>query len=188
MSTLETFRQRKDQFFKKDPASPLTPEQKDIFTGLDYYPYNPDLELELELEPFEEHKVVTMQTNTGDTAEYLRWGRLHFEVEGQPVELTVYAAVGGGGFFLPFMDATNGDETYSGGRYLEIDPLPDGRFLVDFNMAYNPYCAYNDLWSCPIPPKQNRLKVPIRAGEKAFRPPDRGAESKPVQASSEQGG
>jgi hypothetical protein len=74
--------------------------------------------------------------------------------------------VGGGGYFLPFMDATSGDETYGAGRYLEIEPLPGGKLLVDFNMAYNPYCAYNEYWSCPIPPKENRLSVPIEAGEK----------------------
>jgi uncharacterized protein (DUF1684 family) len=86
----------------------------------------------------------------------------------EQASLTVYAAVGGGGFFLPFMDATNGQGTYEAGRYLEIDPRPDGSFEVDFNLAYNPYCAYNEHWSCPIPPKENRLSVPIEAGEKAF--------------------
>ena len=166
MGELEHFRRRKDQFFRHDPHSPLTPEQQELFKGLTYYPENPALRFELEIEPFEEQEPVAMQTSTGDVAGYIRWGRIHFEVDGQPAELTVYAATGGGGFFLPFMDATSGDETYSAGRYLEIEPLSDGRFLVDFNMAYNPYCAYNERWSCPIPPEENRLTVPIRAGEK----------------------
>jgi uncharacterized protein (DUF1684 family) len=165
MSALEQFRRSKDLFFKQDAHSPLTPEQRETFDGLSYYPENPALRFELDVEPFDRHEEVTMQTSTGDVAEYLRWGRIEFEVEGQPAALTVYAGRAGG-FFLPFMDATNGVETYSGGRYLEIEPLPSGKFLVDFNMAYNPYCAYNAYWSCPIPPEENRLKVAIRAGEK----------------------
>ncbi len=168
MSALETFRERKDEFFKDDPHAPLTPEQQQTFAGLSYYPENPELHFKLEIEHYDEQPVITMQTSTGDVAEYIRWGRIAFSVDGQPAELTVYAAAGGGGFFLPFMDATGGEETYEGGRYLEVDPLPDGLFEVDFNMAYNPYCAYNEHWSCPIPPKENRLKVPIRAGEKKF--------------------
>jgi uncharacterized protein (DUF1684 family) len=170
MPALDVFRQHKDRFFKADPHSPLLPEQRDAFDGLKYYPDNPALRFELAIEPFEEQTPVTMQTSTGDVAEYLRWGRFAFEVDGEPAELTVYLAYGGGGYFLPFMDATNSEETYSAGRYLEIEPLAEGQFLVDFNLAYNPYCAYNGYWSCPVPPKENRLKVPIRAGE--MKPPD----------------
>jgi len=165
MTALEVFRQQKDRFFKADPHSPLLPQQKDAFEGLRYYPENPALRLEVTVEPFEEQTPVTLQTSTGDVAEYLRWGRFTFQVEGQPAALTVYLAYGGAGYFLPFMDATNGTETYDAGRYLEIEPLAGGRFLVDFNLAYNPYCAYNPYWSCPIPPPENRLAVPIRAGE-----------------------
>ena len=82
-------------------------------------------------------------------------------------ELTLYH--GAYGFFLPFVDSAAGIETYPSGRYLEPEPLPGDRFLVDFNLAYNPYCAYNDRWSCPITPFENRLKVPVRAGEKMFK-------------------
>jgi uncharacterized protein (DUF1684 family) len=180
MTDLEQFRQSKDHFFKHDPHSPLTPPQRDSFEGLAYYDENPDLRFELKIEPYEVQDTTTMQTSTGDVADYIRWGRLEFEVGGQAAQLTVYSAVVGGGYFLPFMDATNGDETYSAGRYLEVEPLPNGKLLVDFNMAYNPYCAYNPpqslfekmgmtprmLWSCPVPPKENRLSVPILAGEK----------------------
>jgi len=180
MTELTRFRQSKDHFFKSDPHSPLTPPQRDSFEGLVYYDENPDLRFELDIEPFEEQDQITMATSTGDVAEYIRWGRITFEVGGQEAHLTVYGAVGGGGYFLPFMDATSGGETYGSGRYLEVEPLPDGRLLVDFNLAYNPYCAYNPphslfvkmgmtprmLWSCPIPPKENHLSVPIQAGEK----------------------
>jgi uncharacterized protein (DUF1684 family) len=166
MSKLQQFRQAKDQFFGRDPHSPLTPEQKDGFTGLSYFPNNPDLRLEIDLETFDEQDTLQMQTSTGDVQEYVRWGRFHFEVDGAPAELTLYLAPESNSYFLPFMDATNGQETYGAGRYLEVEPLPGGGFVVDFNMAYNPYCAYNPFWSCPFTPPENRLKVRIEAGEK----------------------
>jgi hypothetical protein len=164
MADLQTFRRRKDEFFRYDRHSPLTPEQRERFNGLRYYAENEALRFVLPIEKFEQQETITMQTSTGDVADFIRWGRIHFEVDGQPAALTVYASPGGD-FFLPFTDATSGSETYGAGRYLEIDPLPDGQFEVDFNMAYNPYCAYSPYWSCPIPPQENRLSVPIRAGE-----------------------
>jgi hypothetical protein len=107
-----------------------------------------------------------MQTSTGDVQVYERFGRLIFKVDGQPAELTIYHS--DSGWFLPFVDSLAGKETYPAGRYLEPVYLEAGRFQVDFNLAYNPYCAYNDYWSCPLTPFENRLRVPIRAGEKLF--------------------
>ena len=98
--------------------------------------------------------------------DYQRFGRIHFNMEGQLAELTIYTS--DGGYFLPFVDSLANQETYGAGRYLEPEPLGDGRFAIDFNYAYNPYCAYNDAWSCPLTPFDNRLKVAIRAGEKLF--------------------
>ena len=166
MTELEQFRAQKDQFFKRHPQSPLAPEQQRTFQGLRYFPENPALRLIVPIEEFGDQDPIAMQTSTGDVREYTRYGRLQFSVEGQPVELTLYAD--GDAYFLPFADALAGVETYGAGRYLEPEPLGDGRFLVDFNLAYNPYCAYNDDWSCPITPPENRLAVPIRAGEKLF--------------------
>jgi uncharacterized protein (DUF1684 family) len=120
----------------------------------------------LEVEEFPVQDTVRMQTTTGDVQSYERFGRIRFEVEGQEAALTLYHNEYG--FFLPFADSLAGRETYGAGRYLEPEPLPDGRILVDFNLAYNPYCAYNEHWSCPITPAENRLKVPIRAGEMTF--------------------
>ena len=108
-----------------------------------------------------------MQTSTGDVQSYIRYGRFQFEVEGEKTELTLYAS--DHGYFLPFVDSQAGDVTYGAGRYLDPDPAHDGKFLIDFNLAYNPYCAYNEMWSCPIPPAENRLKVAIKAGEKNFK-------------------
>ena len=116
--------------------------------------------------PFPEREQVEIQTSTGDIRVYTRYGRFKFPVEGQEVELTIYETEHG--FFLPFVNSLAGVETYPAGRYLDLEALPDDRFLVDFNLAYNPYCAYNDAWSCPLTPFENRLKVPIRAGEKLF--------------------
>ena len=166
MDQLNAFRASKDDFFASHPQSPLTHEQKRNFQGLDYFDQNPALELEVELEKFSEQTAVTIQTSTGQTQTYTRYGKFKFNVDGHEAELTLYA--GEHGFFLPFVDALAGQETYPAGRYIEPDPLPGDRFLVDFNMAYNPYCAYNEMWSCPLTPPENRLKVPIRAGEKIF--------------------
>lgn len=166
MTELEQFRKEKDEFFARHPQSPLTPEQRRNFKGLDYFPENDSLRLEVQVEPFAERQPVMMQTSTGGVQEYVRFGRFKFQVDGQDAELTIYQA--DYGYFLPFVDSLAGSETYPAGRYLEPEPLPGNRFLVDFNLAYNPYCAYNDMWSCPITPAENRLKAPIRAGEKLF--------------------
>ncbi len=109
-----------------------------------------------------------MTTSTGGMAVYTRWAKVRFEMDGAPAELTVYRDVGSGDLFLPFQDANAGGETYGAGRYIEVHQFEDGRLLVDFNYAYNPYCAYNEQWSCPIPPPENRLRVAIRAGEMTY--------------------
>jgi uncharacterized protein len=166
MSDLETFRVQKDEFFASHPQSPLTHEQRQVFESLNYFDENPAFRLEVKVDEVHEKESIQMQTTTGDVQTYERFGRFRFMVDGQEAELTVFQ--GPHGFFLPFVDSLAGKETYPAGRYLEPEPLPDGRFLVDFNLAYNPYCAYNEMYSCPITPVENRIKVPIRAGEKLF--------------------
>lgn len=165
-SALETIRAQKDHHFAHDSYSPLTPEQQRTFTGLRYFPENPALRFELPVEPLAQRETIVMQTTTGEHQPFLRYGSIHFVVDGQPATLTVYANEHG--YFLPFADSLAGAETYGAGRYLDVEPLPDGRLLVDFNLAYNPYCAYNEEWSCPITPAENRLTIPIRAGEQSF--------------------
>ncbi len=166
MDELEMFRSEKDDFFAHHPQSPLTAEQKRNFHGLNYFPEAPNLRFEVKAEELPTKERIEMQTSTGDIQIYYRHSRIRFEVDGQPAELTVYE--GPNGFFLPFVDSLAGKETYGAGRYLEPESLPGDRFIVDFNLAYNPYCAYNEHWSCPLTPFENRLKVPIRAGEKLF--------------------
>jgi uncharacterized protein (DUF1684 family) len=166
MSTLQDFRAGKDEFFASSPQSPLTPEQREHFTALSYFPENPTLRLEVEIEPFAEQTMLELPTSTGDVKSYKRYGRFSFPVEGTEVQLTLFGSPHG--FFLPFVDSQAGAETYGAGRYLDPEQLPNGKFLIDFNLAYNPYCAYNENWNCPIPPAENRLSVPIRGGEKNF--------------------
>ena len=166
MNPLAEFRHGKDEFFRLSPDSPLTDEQKRSFRGLRYFPEDPALAFELPLERLDPSETVRMQTTTGDVQAYERFGRIHFEVDGQPASLTIFRNEHG--YFLPFADLLAGSETYGAGRYLEPEELPDGRLAVDFNLAYNPYCAYNERWSCPITPAENRLSVPIEAGEQVF--------------------
>ena len=166
MSELDEFRAEKNEFFGRHPQSPLTMEQKRSFVGLQYFPENEDLRLEVKVELLPDKKPMQMQTTTGDVQVYVRYGKFQFQVDGQTAELTIFRNQHG--YFLPFVDALAGKETYPAGRYLEPEALPGERFFVDFNLAYNPYCAYNEMWSCPITPAENRLKVPIQAGEKIF--------------------
>ena len=109
-----------------------------------------------------------LQLSTGSDTRTHRAYRITFEAEGQPASLTIFREHDGGHLFLPFADPTRADETYGAGRYLEVHGHEGGSLLVDFNYAYNPYCAYNEAWSCPLPPPENVLGVPIRAGEKRF--------------------
>jgi hypothetical protein len=166
MQTLKTFRADKDDFYARHHQSPLTPAQKHDFKGLDYFPENTALRLEVDVETLQTAENITIDTTGGQPQTYQRFGRFKFLVDGKSAELTIYKNQNG--YFLPFVDNLAGKETYPAGRYLEPEKLPNGKFLVDFNLAYNPYCAYNEKWSCPITPAENRLKVSIRAGEKIF--------------------
>ena len=166
MYNLKEFRREKDEFFGGDHQSPLTHEQQHAFKGLKYFPENPALRLEVTVEKAATQEAVSIQTTRGEPQTYQHYGRFKFEVEGQGAELTLYSSEDG--FFLPFVDSLAGRETYPAGRYVEVEQLKNGKFRVDFNLAYNPYCAYNEQWSCPLTPFENRLKVAIRAGEKIF--------------------
>ncbi len=166
MPDLLQFRKMKDDFFANDGQSPLTPGQKKSFKGLKYFPANPELNLEVDVEEYPDKQEIRMQTTTGEVQIYERYGKFSFMIDDQVAELTIYRSEDG--FFLPFVDSLASRETYPAGRYLEPEPLGRNRFHIDFNLAYNPYCAYNEYWSCPLTPFENHLKVPIRAGEKQF--------------------
>lgn len=158
------YRREKDHYLKASPESPLSPEQQADFDGLRYYDPNPDLDLIVTVERIDEGKPFLMQTTTGDMRSYKRFARFKFTVDGVEAQLTIYETPFG--FFLPFVDANAGVETYPAGRYLEPERLSADRFHVDFNLAYNPFCAYSPGYSCPITPPENRISVAIRAGER----------------------
>ena len=175
MNELAEFRVDVDDFMQFHPQSPLDDEQREVFEGLHYFDDNEALNLEVEVELYpEDEPLMEMTTNTGELRQYRRWGRFTFQVDSEEASLTVYSDPSGEELFLPFRDATSGPESYGAGRYMDnhrpgLGLLADGRLEVDFNYAYNPYCAYSEYYSCPLPPAENWLKVPIRAGEKKFK-------------------
>lgn len=168
---LAGFRHRRDHFFAHHPNSPLSESQREGFAGLDYFPERADLALNLALDASAPSvgETVDIPTTDGLTKPFVRAGTIAFDVDGSDVTLTVFRDGDRGSLFIPFRDASAGEETYEVGRYLEPQSRPDDMLDVDFNFAYNPFCAYGEGWSCPIPPEENRLAVTIPAGERAFR-------------------
>jgi uncharacterized protein len=171
---LEAFRRARDALFAEHPASPLPPGRRAGFTGVPYDAHRPDLRVEAALEPGPDGPVLVIPTSTGEPTRFRRIGFVHPTLAGRPVRRAVYWLEGyGGGLFLPFRDARAGAETYGGGRYLldtvkgaDLGAAEDGRLVLDFNDAYNPSCAYDPRWSCPLAPPENRLDVAIEAGER----------------------
>ncbi len=171
--SISLHRTEKDRFFKSSHHSPLTEKQRKTFTRLEYYPVDDKYRLKVKLHVLPEKETVTMQTSDGLWRDYIRYGYFDFEIDGQPARLYVYRSVDNPDYyFVPFKDTTSGKETYGAGRYVEVEPVGNGEFILDFNMAYNPYCAYNSRYSCPIPPRENWLSIPIKAGEKNFPDPE----------------
>jgi uncharacterized protein (DUF1684 family) len=167
VEALRRFRAMKDEFFATDPSSPLTPRQRARFRGLAYFPPDPELAVEGEIRPSVPSDDVELATSCGNTERYRRAGVAWFEVGGIPAVIMLFRSERGD-LFVPFRDATSGIETYGAGRYLEAHSLGEDWTLLDFNYAYNPYCAYNPGWRCPVPPIENHLAVPIRAGERSY--------------------
>ncbi len=168
MTELEKFRASKDESFREEHFSPLTEAQKAAFSGLRYYPENPALRLHGRLDRNVEQTAIEVDTSTGDNQTYTRAGRFVCQLDGKDCALSLYSHDDPSVLFLPFRDATSGKETYGGGRYLDILVGTNDEVTIDLNYAYNPYCAYNDAWSCPIPPFENWLTVPVRAGELTY--------------------
>src|ERR1700737_1010841 len=161
---LKSFRTEKDRVFSKDPHSPLLPGQRRAFKGLAYFEENPRLVIHGTIDRNVEAGEVRMATSAGDEQVYQRYGVVRFAVDGQPTDVTLYRPEDSNELFIPCRDATAGKETAGAGRYLELHAHGDD-VTIDFNYAYNPNCAYDPSWSCPVPPPENWLKVPIRAGE-----------------------
>lgn len=159
-------RRTKDEYFRRAHDSPLTVEQRAHFAGLRYFPEDAAYRFTVTLDSGSAGGTDEVEMSDGSTNRMRRAGAVRFEIAGERAELAAYEQ--GEELFIPFRDGTSGKETYGAGRYVEAEPLGDGRFALDFNRAYNPYCAYNEHWRCPLPPRENWLAVPIRAGELSF--------------------
>ena len=168
------WRDTRDGLVRDHPCSPLTPAQRGAFRAFPYYPYDPALRVLATAVPAD-NADVQIGTSTGEPYRFTRFAHAEFELHGHPQRLALYWLTGyGGGIFLPFADATNGAATYGAGRYL-LDTVKgsdlgeqNGRLVLDFNFAYNPSCSYDPVWTCPLPPPENRLDLPIEAGELAY--------------------
>ncbi|MEW6377936.1 MAG: DUF1684 domain-containing protein [Thermodesulfobacteriota bacterium] len=169
---LKAFREKRDQFFKEDPQSPLKESDRKKFKGLIYYPIDLKYAMigSIEKYPVEPKPFyINLPTNKGRERKYVKYGRFKFKWERKEYVLQIYRPLGGGELFIPFKDKTSETETYTKGRYLYIEPMPEGKVLIDFNRAYNPFCQYNEKYTCPFAPKENWLPLEIQAGEKRFR-------------------
>ncbi len=146
--------------------SPVQPNEAATFLPLAYFPIDESYAVPAQLQRAAERIALQMPTSTGQLRNVARIGALQFTLKGQPLKLTAFLEEGSQRLFVPFSDLTSGTETYQAGRYMNLDPTPTGIYVVDFNVAYNPYCYYNSEYDCPLPPAENRLTLPIRAGER----------------------
>lgn len=172
---LKAYRAEMNQKFADSATSPLTSDGLRDFHGLDFFDINKKYQVEARFvlnpdpEPFE------METTTTRRPIYLKYGEAHFTLDGQSYMLEIYQSERARKMtefkehlFLPFKDYTNGGDSYGGGRFLDLK-IPEGEtIIIDFNKAYNPYCAYNHKYSCPVPPDVNHLAIEIPAGVKAY--------------------
>jgi uncharacterized protein len=167
-TTIAENRASKDESFRSSPDSPVPPDKRDAMLPLAYYPVDELFAVPAELEMSQDRSRLKIPTSTGKLRDYERIGALKFSLNRQPMRLTAFAEVGQpvSRLFVPFADTTSGSETYAAGRYLELDPTATGIYVVDFNTAYHPFCYYNAEYDCPFPPAENRLAIPVRAGER----------------------
>ncbi|HKL28111.1 MAG TPA: DUF1684 domain-containing protein [Natrialbaceae archaeon] len=171
---LREIRQRKGDYFREHPHSPIPQDQQgEQFPGLEYFDVDPDLRFELDLKEHDEKEEITVETTADGEQHYLRYGEFAFEIDGEEHTLQAYRPIGGEErFWVPFRDETNDEETYGAGRYLDLEPdehqTPEGKWVLDLNQAYNPTCAYNAAYECPLIPMANWLDVRVEAGEKDY--------------------
>jgi uncharacterized protein (DUF1684 family) len=165
-SRIANERARKDEMFRSGEDSPILPKDLDTFVPLSYFPIDEAYTVPAQLTPIAKPVRLQMPTSTGKLRPTARIGTLEFTFKGQPLKLAAFLEDGSQRLFVPFSDLTSGTETYQAGRYMNLDPTPTGIYIVDFNVAYHPYCYYNPEFDCPLPPAENRLPLPIRAGER----------------------
>lgn len=162
------WRAEKDAYMRSD-ESPVPKEQRATFQPLSYFPISPAYRVPAALQVIPGEEIIEMSTSTGLRRKMRRIGTLRFTLQGQALTLTAFVDASNSGMqrlFVPFNDLTSGTETYAGGRYLDLERTGTGIYDLDFNRAYNPFCVFNVNYDCPVPPRENRLKIPVRAGEK----------------------
>ncbi len=156
----------RDSLFRSD-VSPVPAAARDTFGGVPYFAYDSTLAVPAALVPAMRQETFSFPTTSGALQEHVSAGHLVFEAGGVQWRLEAFEPVGSDGrLFVPFRDATSGRETYGGGRYLDLELQPSGRYALDLNRAYNPYCVYDVSYSCPLPPAENRLELRVTAGER----------------------
>jgi uncharacterized protein (DUF1684 family) len=170
---IESEREEKDRFMRTSEESPFT-SQQEAFTGLKYFPPNEKYRLIAKLIPIGNKKVQSLTTNDGKEQSYVEYAYAEFDLDNRKNRLLILEVMEmgpqRGTLFLAFGDQTSALETYGAGRYLDVKKVPGASTIeLDFNKAYNPYCAYTDSYSCPFPPKENLLDVSIPAGEKSYK-------------------
>ena len=171
-SILEKRRQT-DLFMEQSPDSPFPAEQRSTFQGLSYFPPDPAYRVTARLALIAGQEELLVPTSDGTVRRYLRYAWAEFDLQGKRQRLLLLKdrdSRVSNRLFLAFRDRTSGKETYGGGRYIDLFQQREGEITIDFNLAYNPYCVYNYTYSCPLPPEENRLEVPIPAGEKMYAP------------------
>ena len=165
-ATVAAERAAKDASFASS-GDPIPKARHSAFLPLAYYPIEPDYHVPAAFKPSDDPTIFEMPTSTGTPRKMRRAGTLEFTLKGQPLKLVAYLEVGERTrLFVAFNDLTSGTETYAGGRFMDLDRNATGIYEVDFNRAYFPYCYYNPTFECPLPPKENRLTIPIGAGER----------------------
>ena len=169
------FQKEMNEFFKDASISPLKEKDLKNFKGLDFFAFDSSYVVNAALTRTPEEKSFKMKTTTDRLPEYVKHGIVTFDLFDKSYSLNIYRnldIIDRDGYedylFLPFLDDTNGDESYGGGRYIDLDVTEDDSLVIDFNSAYNPYCTYNEKYSCPIVPRENYLSIKINAGVKAF--------------------
>jgi uncharacterized protein (DUF1684 family) len=164
-------RAAKDELFQSG-KDPIPDVRKGEFLPLAYFPIDPDYDVPASLEPSNDPAILEVPTSAGTRRQVRKAGTLVFSLKGQPLRITAFhdLTTPPNHLSVMFSDLTSGTETYAAGRYLDLDQNTTGFYQLDFNRAYNPYCYYNAGYECPIPPPENRLKIPIRAGERMKRP------------------
>ncbi len=166
---IDDWRARKDEFMRTSGESPIPAEKRASFPPLNYFPADEEYRVAASLKVNRGDEAIEMDTSDGKKRRMRRIGTLQFTLKGQPHTLTAFVDASESDMrrlFVPFSDLTAGTETYPGGRYLDLDRTATGVYDLDFNRAYNPFCYFNPSYVCPVPPKENRLTLPIRAGEK----------------------